>query len=535
MAKKYKVMLIAITIVLIGSIFLGTSYSLWQASKTQEGVNEISVGCFNITYTNLDSYGGNEAGDINLVNAYPISDEAGSALTPYVFKIKNTCTIAANYAINLETLNTSNFNTDYLKVKFNNVNNVTNNNAVIYGNMEDSSILLTGQSTQAKQLLTGYLSANEEATFSLRVWIDINATTTTPNVMGATWNGKVVVSSEAAKDNAVATIKKLVVDADSSSTDVIGDTGLAYDGTADNNLRYVGANPNNYVQFNNELWRIIGVMNNIETEDGEKQSLIKLIRNESLGNYSWDTSSSEVNNGHGINQWGESGSYEGADLMRELNNDYLGNVVVGTDGNWYSNNNNIKSATKPTSTISSEAQNQIESVIWNLGSANNDNGIFINYDTGLLNSSYVYVHERNNLSAKICPIEINCNDLIERINMWNGKIGLIYPSDYLYSTSGGLAANRNVCMNTSIYTWNDESISDCKNNNWMLDQNVNYWLLTPRTTNASANIVFRVETSGKISDSYSNTSLGVYPSLYLKSSVQITGGTGAQTDPYTLG
>ena len=52
MAKKYKVMLIAITIVLIGSIFLGTSYSLWQTSKTQEGVNEISVGCFNITYTN---------------------------------------------------------------------------------------------------------------------------------------------------------------------------------------------------------------------------------------------------------------------------------------------------------------------------------------------------------------------------------------------------------------------------------------------------------------------------------------------------
>ena len=36
---------------------------------------------------------------------------------------------------------------------------------------------------------------------------------------------------------------------------------LAYDGTTDNNLRYIGKDPNNYVTFNNELWRIIGIFN----------------------------------------------------------------------------------------------------------------------------------------------------------------------------------------------------------------------------------------------------------------------------------
>ena len=40
-------------------------------------------------------------------------------------------------------------------------------------------------------------------------------------------------------------------------------------------IRYYGASPNNYVSFNNELWRIIGVI------DGK----IKIIRNESIGNY----------------------------------------------------------------------------------------------------------------------------------------------------------------------------------------------------------------------------------------------------------
>jgi len=44
---------------------------------------------------------------------------------------------------------------------------------------------------------------------------------------------------------------------------------LLYDETIDNNLRYVGASPNNYVLFNDELWRVIGVMNNVEDESGE--------------------------------------------------------------------------------------------------------------------------------------------------------------------------------------------------------------------------------------------------------------------------
>ena len=43
--------------------------------------------------------------------------------------------------------------------------------------------------------------------------------------------------------------------------------------------------------------------------------------------------------------------YEGADLMRELNTDYLGTITVGTDGNWYSSNKNAKSNAKPTTPL----------------------------------------------------------------------------------------------------------------------------------------------------------------------------------------
>ena len=51
--------------------------------------------------------------------------------------------------------------------------------------------------------------------------------------------------------------------------------------------RYIGANPNNYVKFNDELWRIIGVFG-VDDGTGKIEKRMKIIRNESIGNYSYD-------------------------------------------------------------------------------------------------------------------------------------------------------------------------------------------------------------------------------------------------------
>ena len=60
---------------------------------------------------------------------------------------------------------------------------------------------------------------------------------------------------------------------------------------ANTDYRYTGADPNNYVSFNNELWRIIGVF---PTDDGTGniENRVKIIRNESIGRYSWDNKAS---------------------------------------------------------------------------------------------------------------------------------------------------------------------------------------------------------------------------------------------------
>ena len=312
-----------------------------------------------------------------------------------------------------------------------------------------------------------------------------------------------------------------------------GSAELEYDETIDNNLRYIGTNPNNYVEFNGELWRIIGVMNNIEKEDGTTESLVKIRRAESLGDYSWDTSESSINSGYGINQWGESGTYEGADLMRELNTDYLGNITVGTDGKWYNGSNNSKTSNMPTSTLSTSAQSMIETVKWNLGSPSNNEGTFDSNWKNNTTSSTSYTRERANTNGKVCSSGIYCNDTVNRTSAWTGKVGLIYPSDYGYATAGGTTTNRETCLNKEMYNWNSSEVSDCKNNDWLL-QSLWQWTLSPYAYSSFSYRVFYVRSDGHVDYYYPTNTMGVFPVVFLQSDITIISGNGSSEKPYKL-
>ena len=91
-------------------------------------------------------------------------------------------------------------------------------------------------------------------------------------------------------------------------------------------IRYYGKSPNNYVSFNNELWRIIGVI------DGK----IKIIRNESVGNYVWSS--------NGSNNWDNASlkSYLNGEYYNSINETYRNMIssetyyLGGADNNWIS-------------------------------------------------------------------------------------------------------------------------------------------------------------------------------------------------------
>ena len=181
MQKKYIIM-VSLSVILTLLLGIGVSYSLWNISVSQDKVNTAMTSCFDITYSS-------ESSAINLEKQYPISDEAGSNLTPYTFKITNNCDINAYYKINLETLNTSNIDTRFIKASLNNTNP-----QVINRYNETGVSLKNGK--VANTLKSGYLPVGGNVSFDLRVWIDYETTVDDIKNDGTDkWIGKIVVIS----------------------------------------------------------------------------------------------------------------------------------------------------------------------------------------------------------------------------------------------------------------------------------------------------------------------------------------------------
>ena len=283
------------------------------------------------------------------------------------------------------------------------------------------------------------------------------------------------------------------------------------------NIRYYGASPNNYVYFNCdsypstncELWRIIGVF------DGK----IKLMRNSTIGEYSWDTSASSVNSGYGVNEWSQ------ADLMKLLNPGHESELVGGSlyynskAGTCYNNNNYATTSCDFTSTGIKNAttRNMIAETTYNTGG----------WDTSNIYYNVMYEKERGT------TVISNPSDGITRATTWTGKIALPYPSDYGYAT------DLSKCSQT-LYNYDSSTDSyACRTNDWMYPIITNSgrkhaWLLTP--VSGHAYYAFYVTSTGYVSDDYYGvyTAYGVAPVLYLGSDKDIVAGDGSQSNPYQL-
>ena len=251
----------------------------------------------------------------------------------------------------------------------------------------------------------------------------------------------------------------------------------------ENGYRYEGKNPNNYVLFNDELWRVIGVFT-MKTASGNTQNLVKLIRNETLDGLAWNSSSN--------NDWSS------AKLQQTLNNGYLN--ATDSTCNFYSSY--TKTCYFSETGINSTARNMIESVVWNLGGRADE----------AATADTFYTAERGTTVYSGRPTE------------WTGKVGLMYPSDYGYAV---LASSCSRATNLGDY-----DSTACAGNNW-LKSDATQWPLTP-SSSTSTN-VFHVSFTGLLRNNLrASRGIAVRPSIYLKSNIAIMGGSGTYSDPYLL-
>ena len=265
----------------------------------------------------------------------------------------------------------------------------------------------------------------------------------------------------------------------------------------ENGYRYEGQNPNNYIWFNNELWKIIGVFDE-ESHGVSGQNLVKIIRADSIGGLAWDKSNT--------NDWTQ------ASLMNLLNGAYL-NSENGTGGEYcYGYSTLVPGNCDYTETgINSVYRPLIKNVIWYLGKTS----YFASVDE-------VYLRERNDDSGG-------------KASTTTGYIGLMYASDYGY---GVLASS---CGRTiQVYRYDNSS---CSGKNWLYTMGDEHTLTASDTSGVISignygNMHTGIVNSGSdagVSNSGCSVSAAVRPVLYLDSSVYVMDGNGSVSDPYIIG
>ena len=464
--KNKKILILSIIgSLLLVSIAIASSYAYFVANVSgNKDTNNVVItnGVMSLEYKDGD--------EISLANAVP-----GNSVTK-TFTVKNTGNVATNYTIYFSELS----------------NKFVDKTDLVYtltSSDGGKNVAQTQVPSKNDAMVSNYaIEAGKTHTYTLTITF-LNKDENQNDNMNVSFRTKIGINESVEYVEPAVPVSQSI--AELAATDT---TSFTSD-DPDSNIRYIGANPNNYVYFNCsdysnqsdstcEKWRIIGVFKNMTKEDGSKEDLVKIIRDDSLGEIAWDSNN--------VNDWST------ASLQKILNGEYYnGTYATGAFKN-------------------DSTRNAIESVVWNLGGTATYNSSSI----GL--ASHWYGYERGTTVYSGRP------------TTWTGKIALMYPSDYGYATAGGTTTNRASCLAKELYNWDGSGVSDCKNNDYLFKSAYTQWTLAPYSSYSS--YAFFVGAGGLVNGRHDvNLSHGVRPAAYLKSSISLSSvGDGFSTSPYQL-
>ena len=489
-------MIISLSVLVITIIVSGT-YALYKAQLSKNiGVNTTTHGlAYYINYV--------KGTDITAATLNPSTSYEGGASSDIEFwKKDDSYDIYGKIELTVNTIGTNLSNSPAIKYAV-----VNNGNVLKEGSLKGTTsgskvtILKNLYLEQTKQIYTVYvwLDNSEElgniSNESLSISVDCTASlqkelTAADTIISLyTSAEKVTVTNNSIKYNTAPSVSLM--------NDRLGGTTTDLDG---GNIRYYGASPNNYIYFNCsdysnqtsstcETWRIIGVF------DGK----LKLIRNESIGNLSWDYDKNDDSTKTTYdNDWST------ATLQKLLNGSYYNGSGIVT---YYLGGSGPRTASLNMTSIgikNETTRNMIVETTYNLGG---------------WNSSSVYPNQ-------IYGYERGTTVYTGRPPTWTGKIALAYPSDY------GYAADFSQC-NQTLNKYND---STCTSNNWMkaiLGTSSLGWLLTPYSDGADRAWLMYL---GGYVYAGTNNDFRVVPVLSLSSELEIESwsGDGSSSNPYKL-
>ena len=501
---------IAMLLTLLGvtSIVIGTTFAIYENTINTNKNHIIKTGVVNFTLT--ESTNG-----IVLNNLQELTDYEGMAQEEYYeFTIKNTGDTKTDYEISLVDKPNSSYTGTILNEKYIKVGLLKNNSEEIIVNLKEVNRLIDKVT----------LDVDKSANYKLRLWLDLKDIT--DEEKEALVGQKIFL---ALKINGIQNMENITIATDKliALTNNKDNSGLytikhAKDSTLQigtnediTEYRYRGANPKNYVTFNGETWRIIGVF---PTDDGTGniENRIKLIRNESIGKDSWDEGTTAYNYTKNDNLMLLQDNNKLKVEYLEKTNKYdvmlTAPDACGGVNNWARPASlNTELNTTYLNSLDSTSKSMIGQTKYYLGG----------YESSSILTQDMYSYERK-ISGTAYYNDTNPNN-------WIGKIGLMYVSDYGYASSN--------CNNST-------NLESCNNQNWLnniISLNTNYpdsWTITASLEDYYRRTVssFYVNNQG-VSDMYvcgMDSGKQIFPTVYLKSNVLITGGDGTSSNPYKL-
>lgn len=293
---------------------------------------------------------------------------------------------------------------------------------------------------------------------------------------------------------------------------------VAEDGTTKyHDYRYVGAEPDNYVWFNNDMYRIIGIFDD-SSHGVTGQYLVKLISANNLTTNSIGVYNSSKNSGTlsgNNNAWTETETTGEGNVNVLLNHFFLEDTTndYGNCSGWTYYRAVNASKTYNCSNIlgyqikkNNGMQDYIENTTWHLKG----------YNSNAYSKQNFYLCERGQIEdTTICNVSGTTGTNASSVQ---AKIGLMYASDYLYASGNYSSTDNTTKASGSYYA----------KNNWLYRGAE--WTITPQT---NSNVKF-FSIGGSLSTQSAHVPYQVRQVFYLKSNVKISDGNGSFEKPYIL-
>ena len=508
---------IAVLLTLLGvtSIVIGTTFAIYENTINTNKNHIIKTGVVNFTLT--ESTNG-----LVLDNLQELTDYEGMAQeTFYEFTIKNTGNTITDYEISLVDKPNSSYTGTILDDKYVKAGLLKNNSKEIIVNLKEVNRLIDKVT----------LDVDKSANYKLRLWLDLKDITDEEKeaLVGQKIFLALKINGIQNMENITIATDKLIALTDNKDNSGLytithpKDTTLQIGTNEDiTEYRYRGASPKNYVTFNGETWRILGVFS---TDDGTGniENRVKIIRDQSIGNKSWDNGTTAYNYTKNDNLMLLQAKNKSKVEYLEKSNEY---DVIGLakpeatpfSNNWTTATLNAELNTTYLNSLDSTSKSMIGNTKYYLGGYNG----FVSGQGYTQTSVQMYSYERKIKNTTSNEFYYGTNP-----NSWTGKLTLMYVSDYGYASSN--------CENKMLYSSSSSTgdLRACNSTNWLYNIKANEWLLPQRT--CVSDRAFLVLSDGNVYDDVVSHQFAARPVLYLTSSAKITGGDGTSSDPYTLG